>query len=431
MEHINMKILVALHSVMDLGGIINHTEQLIGGLKDLGHTVHLKEFVWGMNAHAQRKTGDWKIGPSGIPHDQGKGWNFAKDDRIAYKTPGNMYQAKKLLEWYDMIIWTVPVPSKNKVNTQNYEWPELYDLPNRIKQVAFIHDGNSRQGVPHITHIQEHLAGVACVHHCALNSSDFLSIPRALILNPQENPVRDHWGWNEKHHGFVNMQTFKAWKHAHELVEAIAYMPPLRWKGINGEYREVAGQGIEYRYMKSEEKCKDAYFHNDGRRFWDAAIENGMHHHPYWNVDEVEQYLNQARVLVDPSWSNKYSQWGGHYNRVVVDAMIRGAVPVARFKGMGNDLFKAGEHYINIPAEASPEMYAEIILETGNMSSGTASYHQEAARELLPLFERATVAQRLIDLAHGELDDVIDPMENTFDVSEKAEDILFNHFGII
>jgi hypothetical protein len=426
-----MKILIALHKCMDLGGIIDHTEQLIGGLKDLGHTVHLKEILWALTAPDQRKTAEWTIGPSGIPHHQGKGWNFKRHERIAYRGGAAISGAKQILEGYDLIIWTVPVPSKNRENLGNSDWPDLYDLDPRVKQIAFVHDGNAQKGAGHILRIQEHLSGLACVHPCSLNGASFVDVPRTLVLNPQENPVRDISAWGDKFHGFVNMQTFKAWKHVHELVEAIAYMPPKRWKGVVGEHREMAGMGIEYRYMTSEDKCKEAYFHEDGTKFWDAALRNGMTHHEYWNKAEVDEMLIQARVLVDPSWSNNYSKIGGHFNRVVVDAMIRGCIPVARRKGMGEELFHAGEHYIEIPEWADAQEYADIVLYAGSVSPATAERMIQANRELLPLFDRKVIAQRVVDLAHGNVEtEAIQGTSGPERIS-KVEDILFNHFGVI
>lgn len=426
-----MRILVALHQVMDLGGIINHTEQLIGGLKDLGHTVHLKQFVYAVKAHEQSKTGDWVTGPSGIPHDQGKGWNFKRNDRIAYKGSAALATAKQIMMDYDVIIWTVPVPSKNKDNLGNHEWVELYDLPRSIQQVAFVHDGNVKQGAPHILHIQDHLSGIACVHECALNGSGFLTVPRALVVNPQFNPVREVTPWADRKRGFVNMQTFKAWKHVHELIEAIAYMPPKR----DDEYRHVAGLGIEYQYMTSEDKCKDEYYHpidsrGQGRPFWEVALENGMVHDGYWNTNQVSEMLSSARALVDPSWSKKYAAVGGHWNRVVVDAMIHGAIPIARPMGMGNYPFEAGLHYWDIPdGDIDPEEYAGLVLEVGEMSPQLAKVFRDAALDVLPMFDRKTVAQRVLDLAFHNLDHyrgTDDPA-----VRSKYEDIMFNHFGVL
>lgn len=420
-----MKILIALHQCMDLGGIINHTEQLIGGLKDLGHDVDLKELVWAMNAVDQRKEAEWTIGPSGIPHHQGKGWNFKRSQRIPYRGGANLSGAVQRLQAYDLVIWTVPVPSKNKNNLGNDDWPDLYDLGPNVKQVAFIHDGNAKKGAPHIIAIEQHLDAICCVHPCATNGAEFTTTPRALTLNPQDTPVRPYKSWNEKQTGFINMQTFKAWKHVHELVEAIHYMPPRE----ENELREIAGLGIEYRYMNSPDKCKDAYFHADGTRFWESAEDNGMTHYDYWNVDEVNSKLIFARVLVDPSWSNNYSKIGGHFNRVVVDAMIRGCVPVARHKGMGEELFVAGQHYIPILEHADAQEYADTVLETGNMPANQAQLIIDANRELLPQFDRINIAKQVLAMAHGDYDMQVG--ETPAILYEKTSDMVFEHFGVL
>jgi glycosyltransferase involved in cell wall biosynthesis len=415
---------------MDLGGIINHTEQLIGGLKDLGHAVDLKELVYSERTNGQGKSGSFEHnGPSGIAFSQQKGWNFGRTDRIPYKGSANLMSARQLLNGYDLVIWTVPVVPKNKVHLGNADWPALYDLGPNTKQIAFIHDGNARSGSPHLLHIQDHLQGVACVHGCALKGSDFLSVPRALILNPQFMPVREYYPWQDKMSGFVNMQTFKAWKHVHELIESIAYMP----RKHPVELREVAGKGIEYQYMTSVDKCKDAYFHGEKfgyRKFWDEALDNGMTHHDYWTTAEVDTWLSKARVLVDPSWSKKYSQVGGHWNRVVVDAMIRGCVPVAQSRGMGDELFVAGEHYVDLGKARDAADYADIILETSHLHASAANHIIGNCQDLLPMFDRKTVAQQVIDLAMGNLPNTYIGQDDKV-VRSKMEDLMFDHYGVL
>jgi hypothetical protein len=416
---------------MDLGGIINHTEQLIGGLKDLGHTVHFYEMCYSERVHALDKQNANEIGPSGIRFGQGCGWSFPLQNRLPYKTSLGLRTTIEVLNSYDLVIWTVPVPPKNKLHLGNNKWPLLYNLKPHVKQLAFIHDGNSRDGAPHLLHIEEKLSAIACVHSCALNGSDHLTPPRALILNPQEIyfPTTD---WDQKLPGFVNMQTFKAWKHAHELIESIAYMKDYDGNSL----REVAGKGIEYQYMTSEDKCKPQYYHgvNDhwfsGMTFWEAALANGMTHHEYWSTSEVHSWLEKARVLVDPSWSKKYSKIGGHWNRVVVDAMIHGAIPVAQQRGMGSDFFKPGVHYIDLGEATDPYTYGKIIDDAGNMSIQQARPYLEENALIIKNFERATVAKRLLDLVNGELDDV----EYGFpdhQVMDNCDSLLFNHYGIV
>jgi len=425
-----MKICVAFHACMDLGGIINHTEQLIGGLQELGHSVTLFEMVYADRAGQQNKTGNFEYGPSGIPYDQGKGWNFPANNRLAYKTNAGLVGAKQILNDYDMVIWTVPVVPKNKNHLGNNKWPELYDLNEDVKQIAFIHDGNCKSGAPHLYHIADKLSGLACVHACALNGAAHIPVPRALVVNPQYRPIRTIMDWDDKNDGFVNMQTFKAWKHVHELVEAIAYMPP---KAI-GELREVAGRGIEYQYMTSEDKCKPQYFHSsesrfEGRKFFDVAIDNGMKYHDYWSNDEVDDWLEMSRLLVDPSWSAKYSKVGGHWNRVAVDAMIRGAIPVAQRRGMGDELFKAGVHYVDLGEARDAQDYADIIIGASNMPDVEATEYRDNAHDILGMFDRKVVAQHVIDLANGNAETQVGEVDPN--VWNKYEDLMFEQYGVL
>lgn len=422
-----MKICIAMHPCMDIGGIIDHTEFLTAGLTTLGHQVHICELRWNNKQLSdQHKEGPWDKMFTGIDVAQGKGWNFKKENLLSYKGPMKP-RAIAFLNQFDMVIWTVPVPGKGKNTVRNMDWPDLFDLDPHVKQVAFVHDGNVRRGGVHLLAADDRLDAIACVHHAALGGASIFETPRALILNPQLEPMRDVHKWDYKQPGFVNMQTFKGWKHVPELIEAIAYLPP---KQDSFEFREVAGKGIEYRYLTSKDKPKEAYFHADGTGFWAGALANGMTHHDYWNKATVETYLKEARILVDPSWSKAYSKLGGHYNRVGVDAMIRGCVVVARQMGMGSDLFKPGQHYVEIPEEASPYEYAETIRWAWNMSESEADRYRAECCRVLPRFDMVRVAQDLIDLAHGNHPEMLKGEHDPFYMN-KAEDLCFNHFGVM
>ena len=75
-----MKILVPMHIFNNFGGIINHTEELIAGLRDLGHEVSF--CLLKPTANLQKGEVDKKTLPEGyeygvgtqVPVHQGKGW---------------------------------------------------------------------------------------------------------------------------------------------------------------------------------------------------------------------------------------------------------------------------------------------------------------------------------------------------------------------
>jgi len=55
--------------------------------------------------------------------------------------------------------------------------------------------------------------------------------------------------------------------------------------------------------------------------------------------------------------------------------------------------------------------------------------YRDEARKILPMFDRVAVAQRLIDLAHGNVitqTGVDDPL-----VRKKYEDLMFNQYGVL
>lgn len=439
-----MKIAIALHSCMDLGGIINHTEQLVGGFKDLGHECNLFEIVYKDTAPSQNKSANERL-ETGIPVSQWSGWCFPSGNRLPYKTLNGLNKAKETLESHDLVIWTVPVPPKNKENYQNRIWPELYDL--KTLQIAISHDGNGKDGYPHILRILDHIDAVVCVHECSFNNMDYVGdTNRFLIMNPQDQPVEifhEKLLWEGKMPGFINFQNFKAWKHVDDLIRAIIEMPPYE----EPEYRDVAGMGIEYQYMTSQDKCKEQYF-KDGERIWDLALANGMRHHKYWGSKEVMSHLCSARVVIDPSWSKKYANAGAHWNRVAVEGMMNGCIVVAHNWGMSgidkssgglfggefNPFFKAGEHYIDIGNAENSKEYADIIVEAWNMSKEQAKRMQDSCREKLVYFDRKNVAKQYLQavgLEHGfdgyrfELEGAVD-----FNQVNKCNKILTEHYGL-
>lgn len=433
-----MKIAICLFPIMDWGGIINHTEQMAAGLQELGHEVEFFELIWREAGKGRRKDmsdGDWRVGATGIPYHQFKGWNFPATNQLAYKNRPR-FVAQRLGK-YDAVIWTIPVPTKNSDNERNVDWPTLYE--NGTKNFVVVHDGNSAKLYPHLIQVEEHLTGVIAVHNCALETSNFLSgIPRFMVVNPQR-PIDEEYRcltWKSRRPGFVSMQTFKAWKRVEDLVRAIPFLPPKK----PGEIRMVAGEGIEYRYMVSEDKRKAKYYHaiRDDFRFsgapiWESALACGMDRPPlgYLPDDEVDDLLHSVRILIDPSYSKSYAASGGHFNRVVVDAIRCGAVPLAVREATGNKVLRPNKHYFPIDRDVGPTHYAEQIHDAWNMPSSVAEDFRENGRELFEnVFHRRVVCQKLESILRGQVNaDRVDD-ERPVKAEIKAREILTQFFRI-
>ena len=398
-----MNITIALYDINDVGGILNHTEQLALGLKELGHHVELAELVWKkkVKGHAYQDECEGLGYVDGVfarIHPK-KGWWLHAGARYAYR--GGVSGWRNYAKKRDLIIWTIPVPTKRKDQEGNADWPALYDLGPRVKQVAVVHDGNCQKSYPWLMHVAHHFEGLACVHPAAYMSARGLGVPQAMIVNPFD-PMRPQVpAWGKRRPGFLACQTFKAWKHVDDVVRMVPHLENVE--------AHVAGKGIEYQYMTSEDKCKDRYKTEDGQRIWDVAIDAGMTYHGWIHNGQRDSLLRDLRVLIDPSWSKAYAKHGDHFNRTAVEALRMDNILIARNLGISDNeegigrVFKPGQHYVMVPWDATPEAFAATVTETAHMPQKRAAEFHEQGRLLFSKFDRKRIAQQYVDLAFGDL----------------------------
>lgn len=404
-----MKIFVPMHTFNNFGGIINHNEQLIAGLKDLGHEV---TFAYIKPTHTDPRPVDvttcpdgYEIGAgTGVPVHQGKGW-------IApYYSLKNANSIKKFVNdanQHDIVIWQSIFGFKNADTEKFTDWIPMIEEVN-AKQVIIVHDGNLKKLYSWIHKFSHKFSGIACVHPAAYKSADFMPVPRNMILNPQDiNVIPTPGAWEDREDAILSLQTFKRWKRVDELVAAIPY--------INSKII-IAGDGMERAYMMSQDKCKPEYFCSKdrdpnatddmiGKKIWDNGMATGrMSYIGFITEQKRDSILNKSKFLIDTSWATTY---GEHFNRVIVDAMRVGVVPIARNLGVsdhshGNGtLFKVDENYLMIPHDATPKQFGDYI--NCYMSISKEKYQQivENNYEVLKLFDRRAIAQQYIDLAMG------------------------------
>jgi glycosyltransferase involved in cell wall biosynthesis len=399
-----MRILMVHHTIMDVGGIANSTCGLIIGLQELGHDVLPIQMEWrdhnGDPPTSGIITSDTdRAEILALFEDQKKGYSFPK---FRYKGKIGLTRWRKFARGFDLIFWQVPIPTMNALNRGNNEWPDLYDL--NVPQVAHSHDGNIFN-TPWISEVAGRWKGIGCVNSCALaGAKQVLPIPMSLVPSPQwdiEQRMERGRAWN-KRKGWLSLQTFKRWKRVDDLVRAVPFMeaPGPRY---------VAGGGIERYYMTSETKVKPAYLWRGKDKdfvkgwadqpIWGVAEEHAMHYLDYIPNEKRDEMLSWRRALIDPSWSNTYAKYGAHFNRVVIDGLIMGAVPMMRdWKDEGSPL-QPDYHFVPLPpTEAGPRKWAKAIDEV--CTSDYSDWVRDA-QQILWRFEAKTAARTFMRLAEG------------------------------
>lgn len=381
-----MKIGIVLYAINNPGGILNHTEQLAQGLRDLGHTVDLLSLEWKDKPLKGKVTGGEDESVFGIKFHPYKGWDLTSEMRVPYKGP-MLSSAKARLGQYDGLIWTIPCPRKKKETKGDMDWLELYSSCPR--NVGIVHDGNLPGYYANIVRTLPWMSGLACVHPCAHASTKDIEGNAQLVVNPFA-PLEEIPGASGRSRGWYSGQTFKGWKRVDNLIRAARFMSPKLLK-------HLAGGGIEQCYMVSPDKCKPQYFHEDGERIWDAAIANGMEYHGFVSGSHRDMLLRNLTACVDPSYSKAYAKMGSHFNRTLVEPMRMGCVPIAEEAVTEHaGWLEAGVHYVGIPTGIGPEEYARIVEEACRKPEQMVD--REAQRDFLQRFDRKLVAQQYVDM---------------------------------
>lgn len=425
-----MKILSVVHDFNNFGGIIAHTEQLIAGFKDLGHTadfVYLRSTKSGGKMALTDDTGFETGEGTGVPVHQGKGW---KCDYLSFINEDDVQKFVKKANEYDIIIWQSIFGFKNQDSEGKKDWVDMIRKV-KAKQIVIVHDGNLRKNYPWIHHLREHITALACVHPSAFNQAEAMEIPRALIVNPQNIADLPDVQFKNRKNVVFSLQTFKRWKRVDDLVAAVPY--------INGKV-VIAGDGIERAYMASKDKCKPEYYCTKdrdsdasddmiGNPIWANAEAAGMKYIGFVTEAKRDEILSKVKFLLDPSWSRTY---GEHFNRVVVDAMKQGVVPIARNLGISDNengigFFKPNENYLMIPWDATPKQFGDMINTWMSMSEEQYNKIVQNNWELIQQFDRKNVASKYIELAEGSLETetgkYLSSLDNTIDA------VWNKHFG--
>jgi hypothetical protein len=174
----------------------------------------------------------------------------------------------------------------------------------------------------------------------------------------------------------MSIGAWKGSKKMHEVVMAVPWMS-------QDVTIDMCGDGTERRYLAATDKCKPTYIRSRNtdpdftpemslpdNRFWVHA-----HNHPGFTwcgpVDATtrDKLYENCFMFIDPAWYSVNKKIDAHFSRVLVESMKHGIVPFARDLGLGVGdgtglMFTAGKNYINIPWNATPKQFADIINRT-------------------------------------------------------------------
>jgi hypothetical protein len=135
-----------------------------------------------------------------------------------------------------------------------------------------------------------------------------------------------------------------------------------------------------------------------------AAVQaKGMQYIGFVSEQKRDEILSHSKFLLDPSWSKTY---GEHFNRVVIDAMLMGVVPIARNLGVSNNekgegFLKPGKNYLMIPWDATPKQFGDLCNKF--LAMQPFDYGKIIANnwEFVKQFDRKTIASQYLGLAFG------------------------------
>jgi len=363
-----MKILIPVFEIQDYGGITGHTELLMRGLKEAGHTVKLVILRNNTRGHYLKKFD----GPAGSYPSQcgGNVHLLAGWYGVPVISYGNRACADGFVRFaqdFDYIIWDLPCPYDDEG-----EWQRLYE--SGVPQVAVIHDAHYRRAYRHLDDVADKLKFIAPVNESAFGAVSIFPGKVRLINNGHK---LENW---EEQRIYATRQkiavcahVWKAWKNMHRVVQAA----PL----VRNSYIIMGGDGIEGRYMRSPDKCKPKY-----KGMWTAYCASPHEYVGVLTPDELFHFYANARVMIDLSWNDRFASYGCHYNRSIVEGANWGCIPLVNKEFFaGSKVFPEGT-YIGVSKDAGPEELARWI----NMA---CSMRQEEADEIIGKLRRIIIDQ--------------------------------------
>lgn len=384
------KVLYVVPPGNDLGGIITSSENLMAGFREAGHKA---EF-------ALLRSGSAREGaPRGALADQ---YIFSENTGMwVHPTAGwrgksySTDRPREFLDYantFDVVVFGAMYGLNNGHTQGSSAWAAcITDIEPPV--VFMVRDDHLEERTPWVMAFAPYVAGWAGVQECSFDSCSALGSPSALIYSGHGEAHPDALKVRRNAQALA-LATWKPWKQGRRLLMAAPHMNNLL---------VVGGDGIEFRYMRSPDKARPRDFYPDGRRIWDVAKAGHMRYLGPIREEERDALLLKSVAMVDLS----YRENSGQINRVVIEAMRHGCIPVCdpRFisgdSGGNGRLFKAGVDYVAVDSRAEPKALAQSI----DRAIGGYGYSVKKMREhnlsRVDEFSRKAAADSLVKLAKG------------------------------
>jgi len=415
------------------GGFMQHVEHSIYGLKRLGHEVDF--YFIGSKAESNEKlvikklqeylNGELEIEKQRVYLlDKGIGTGEYFHNHFGWFVPttplGTLKQKqqfKEKLESYDAVFWHTPFWFKQEDYQKDTTWPMLLDLKHPVN-IAFHHDGNIRANSSWLYFIMPYFDRIITVHPASYNACGVFDTPRCMIFNPQILDGVDYSKSNfhtiAKKPTFFSLQNWKASKHVDDLIRAI---PHVYFENPETEFL-IGGKGLEYYYMMSKTKVKKQYLVNPeidpdinkryyGRYILKLAKKCNTFILFWMSAEERDVCFKSSSFFIDTAYYTISKEYGEHFSRVLIEAIMNGIVPISRNLGLSNneegigDIFKPDENYLMIPYDATPKQFADKMLSGLAMSEKKYNKIVQNNYKLLKHFDVDYVCKQYIDVIEG------------------------------
>lgn len=412
-----MKIAMVMFELSsEFGGILNWMIHLAKGLEETGHEPTI--FYIRPTKSPEFRIRD--IGGKSALHDSGYGLQIrvhasGSRGRLAAAPEicrscyeDNAEEVRDELAEYDgvIVVWPPSYRDNHSGFHTTAKWKTV--LKHGKPQVVIAHDAHWARVYPWIIGIKDHIDCLVGVHPAAYDS--IKNWPGKIVNIFNAFDIRDsEKDYSKKRMDWVcNTAFFKKWKHNEDGIRASCYLDPvhifytgtgIEISNMQADFEDEAHirKNAKYYWKKGDPSVKEEWI---GEKIWSVAETVGNFH--YLGLVTNEKVRDIQAICGGLTEFAYHPKWGEHWNRALIEGMIRHCIPFARQTGA---LSREGgvfskDNVVLIPEDASPKKIAHIIKDA--MKDNTL-YKQLVKRNLglLHHFDRRRIALQYVRLLKG------------------------------